>query len=53
MTKREKIEKIIINDCGGWSGSQELFEKVVNIIYDKLKDVEDSYMELLLEYIRL
>ncbi|MBQ2397140.1 MAG: hypothetical protein II304_08935 [Bacteroidales bacterium] len=53
MSKRDKIKQIIVNDCGGWFSSQELLERVVDNIYEKLKDVADNYSELLSAYIRL
>lgn len=54
MSKRDKIKKIILDDCGGsWIGSQKILEEVVDNIYGKLKDIPDDYDELLLAYIRL
>lgn len=53
MSKRDKIKQIIVNDCGGWTSSQELLEKVVDNICGKLKDVADDFEALLLAYIRL
>ncbi len=52
--KRSKIKFIIVQGCGGcWASSQELLDRLVDIIYEKLKDVPNNYHELLSAYIRL
>ena len=53
MNKRDKIKKIILDDCGGSFSSQELLEEIVDVICEKLQDVADDYSELLSAYIRL
>ena len=54
MDKRDKIRKIIIDDCGGnWIGLESLLEEIVDNICGKLKDIPDDYNELLSAYIRL
>lgn len=51
--KRDKIKKIILDDCGGKFSPQEILEKVVDNIYEKLKEIPNDYNELLSAYIRL
>ena len=53
MSKRKKIQQIIINDSCGWCSTQELLEKVTDNIYKQLKDVPNNYDKLVSAYIRL
>ena len=53
MTKRDKIKKIILDDCEGKFSPREILEKVVDNIYERLKDVPDDYNELLSAYIKI
>ncbi|MBR5796329.1 MAG: hypothetical protein IKY26_09315 [Erysipelotrichaceae bacterium] len=53
MSKRQKIQQIIIKDSCGWHSTKELLEKVTDNICEQLKDIPDNYDELVSAYIRL
>jgi hypothetical protein len=54
ITKRDKIRQIVLGDMGGYCGfSESIFEKIVDMICDKLESVDDDYNSLLSAYINL
>lgn len=53
MSKRDNVKEIIIKDSCGWHSSNELLEKVTDIICDKLQYISNDYEELVNAYVRL